>query len=161
MAYNVLIASGTVLQKSQKLTCNFIKRSSLLFQVPFYHILLEVILVLWIIRLITRKSYTPREQRLELTKEVCIGVVCNKKNKFSLQIYIVIPLRNTMQCLACMDATILEHCHDGIFLIHAVSTSQHIVQCCTAFCLSCFNSVNLFKAWVSFKGFSWIPIPSR
>jgi len=38
-------------------------------KVPFYHILLEVILILWIIRLLTRKSYTPREQKLELSKE--------------------------------------------------------------------------------------------
>eukprot|EP00794_Sanderia_malayensis_P007720 gene7720-8559_t len=38
-------------------------------KVPFYHVLLEVVLILWIIRLITRKSYTPRQQRLELTKE--------------------------------------------------------------------------------------------
>eukprot|EP00112_Aurelia_sp_Birch-Aquarium-sp1_P005789 Seg1656.10 transcript_id=Seg1656.10/GoldUCD/mRNA.D3Y31 product="Serine palmitoyltransferase 1" protein_id=Seg1656.10/GoldUCD/D3Y31 len=38
-------------------------------KVPFYHILLEAILILWIIRLLTRKSYTPKEQRLELSKE--------------------------------------------------------------------------------------------
>jgi len=38
-------------------------------QVPFLHLLLEVLLVLWIIRLMTRKSYNPKESKLELTKE--------------------------------------------------------------------------------------------
>eukprot|EP00795_Rhopilema_esculentum_P004433 gene4433-20669_t len=38
-------------------------------KVPFYHVLLETILILWIIRLLATKSYTPREQRLKLSKE--------------------------------------------------------------------------------------------
>lgn len=38
-------------------------------QVPFLHLVLEALLVLWIIRLMTRKSYNPKESRLELSKE--------------------------------------------------------------------------------------------
>ncbi|XP_047122470.1 serine palmitoyltransferase 1 isoform X1 [Hydra vulgaris] len=38
-------------------------------KVPFYHIILEVLLFVWIVRLLTRKSYIPKESRLELTKE--------------------------------------------------------------------------------------------
>lgn len=39
------------------------------FHVPFFHFILELLLVLWIVRLLTRKSYNPKETRLELTKE--------------------------------------------------------------------------------------------
>jgi len=38
-------------------------------QVPFYHLVVELLLVLWIVRLLTRKSYNPKESKLELTKE--------------------------------------------------------------------------------------------
>lgn len=38
-------------------------------KVPFFHLVLEVLLVLWIIGLLTRKSYNPREPQLELSKE--------------------------------------------------------------------------------------------
>jgi len=37
--------------------------------VPFFHFILEVLLVLWIVRLLTGKSYNPKETKLELTKE--------------------------------------------------------------------------------------------
>jgi len=39
--------------------------------VPFYHVLFEAVLVLWIIRLITSKTFRFREQKIELTEKVC------------------------------------------------------------------------------------------
>ena len=44
---------------------------------PFYHIVIEILLILWIVRLLTRKPYNPKETLLKLTKEVlsaCISV---------------------------------------------------------------------------------------
>lgn len=38
-------------------------------KVPFFHVVLEVSLVLWIIMLLTKHSYNPRESKLELSKE--------------------------------------------------------------------------------------------
>ena len=43
-----------------------------LFQVPFFHFILELLLVIWILRLLTRKSYNPKETKLDLTKEVIV-----------------------------------------------------------------------------------------
>lgn len=37
--------------------------------VPFFHFILELLLVIWILRLLTRKSYNPKETKLDLTKE--------------------------------------------------------------------------------------------
>lgn len=45
--------------------------SSSLVQVPFYHVLFEAVLVLWIVRLITSKTFRFREQKIELTEKVC------------------------------------------------------------------------------------------
>ncbi|CAH3144417.1 unnamed protein product [Porites lobata] len=38
-------------------------------KVPFYHVLFEAVLVLWIIRLITSKTFRFREQKIELTEK--------------------------------------------------------------------------------------------
>lgn len=38
-------------------------------QVPFYHVVIEIILILWIARLLTRTPYNPKETLLKLTKE--------------------------------------------------------------------------------------------
>jgi len=37
--------------------------------VPFFHFILELLLVVWIVRLLTGKSYNPKETKLDLTKE--------------------------------------------------------------------------------------------
>ncbi|KAJ7386618.1 Serine palmitoyltransferase 1 [Desmophyllum pertusum] len=38
-------------------------------KVPFYHVLFEAVLVLWIIRLITSKTFRFREQKIDLTEK--------------------------------------------------------------------------------------------
>jgi len=47
-------------------TVNYVEST---LHVPFLHLILEVALVLWIVRLMTTKSYKPKETRLELSKE--------------------------------------------------------------------------------------------
>ena len=50
---------------NQNVTCEV-----LLFQVPFYHVLFEAVLVIWIVRLLMSKTFRFREQEIELTEKV-------------------------------------------------------------------------------------------
>ena len=44
--------------------CNFLSK------VPFYHVLFEAVLVIWIVRLLMSKTFRFREQEIELTEKV-------------------------------------------------------------------------------------------